>query len=264
MAIIKAQATGIWSAISTWAGGVVPGPGDVAIANGFTVTVDTNVTCSEVRNDTTDGATAGGRFALNKGITLTANVYAGGTAVAAGCVSASTTGPSIIVGDVYAGTGCIGARNGAAQTLTVIGTVYGNGYGPGSTGITAGIYGAVNASTGLLYVRATVQGSRGMPAVNGPMQFIDTAHASQKVRATAVLTEITLRHPDAVVPFQGDVLAGTLYNSNTYSGTATPHGSISTNTPFSGLGPNLADGTPLLDETDTPLTTDDDIPLTGI
>lgn len=264
MSIVLAIATGNWSSTSTWTGGVIPGPGDVAVSSNYTITVDQSVTCAEVRNDTTGGATAGGRFALSSGVTLTANVYAGGTANASGCVSASTTGPSTIIGDIYAGTGCIGARNGGAQTLTIIGTVYGNGYGPGSTGITAGIYGAVNASTGLLYVKATVQGPLGMPAVSGPMQFIDTAHASAKVRATGSLTEITLRHPDAVVPFEGDVLAGTLYNSNTYSGTATPHGSISTNTHFSGLGPNLADGTPLLDETDTALTTDDDIPLTGI
>ena len=221
MAIILAAKTGVWSDPTTWIGGVVPGPGDVAVANVFVVTVNTNVTCAEVRNDTTDGATAGGRFALANGVTLTATVYAGGTAVSQGCVSASTVGPSWIVGDVYAGTGCIGARNGGAQTLTIIGTVYGNGYGPGSTGITAGIYGAVNASTGLLYVRATAQGVLGMPAVTGPMQFIDTAHASQKVRATAGMTEITLRHPDAVVPGPGDVKAGVSYGSGSYTGTAT-------------------------------------------
>lgn len=221
MATIKAQANGVWSEIASWSGGIIPGPGDVAVANGFTITVDTNVTCAEVRNDTTYGATAGGRFALNNGITLTANVYAGGTANSNGCVSASASGPSTIIGDVYAGTGCIGARNGGAQTLTIIGTVYGNGYGPGSTGITANIHGAVNASTGLLYVRATVQGVLGMPAVTGPMQFIDTAHASQKVRATSGYTEVTLRHPDAVVPFTGDVKSGVVYGSGAYTGNAT-------------------------------------------
>lgn len=220
MAVILAAQSGVWSDPTTWIGGVVPGPGDVAIANGFVVTVNTNVTCAEVRNDTTGGATAGGRFALNNGITLTANVYAGGTAGSTTCVGASTEGPSWIVGDVYAGTGCNGARNAGTQIFTILGTVYGNGYGPGSTGITAGIYGAVNASTGLLYVRATVQGSRGMPAVSGPMQFIDTAHASAKVRATGSLTEITLRHPDAVVPYAGDVKSGVSYGSGAYTGTA--------------------------------------------
>lgn len=244
MAIILAAQSGLWSSPATWIGGVVPGPSDVALCNGFFVTFDVNAIVAELRRDTTGGATASGSFRFD---VLTANNL-------------------VITADVYASNAAIGG-----QTVTVVsnttgtikGTIYGNDYGPGSAGIAAGIYGAF-VNNALLYVRSTVQGSRGMPAVGGPMQFIDTAHAFQKVRATAGLTEITLRHPDAVVPFQGDVLAGTLYNSNTYSGTATPHGSISTNTQFSGLGPNMADGTPLLDETDTPLTTDDDIPLTGI
>lgn len=221
MATILAISSGNWTSAATWTGGVIPGPGDVAVSSNFTIIVNQSVTCAEVRNDTTGGATAGGRFALNSGVTLRANVYSGGTAVTNGCVSASTVGPSWIVGDVYAGAGCIGARNGGAQTLTIIGTVYGNGYGPGSTGITAGIYGAVNASTGLLYVKATAQGSRGMPAVSGPMQFIDTASASAKVRATDSLTEITLRHPDAVVPRPADVKSGVAYGDGAYTGTAT-------------------------------------------
>lgn len=73
-----------------------------------------------------------------------------------------------------------------------------------------------------------------MPAVFGPMQFIDTAHAFQKVRATGSLTEITLRHPDAVVPFQGDVRAGTTYGSGDYTGTLSVIGAASMDTPFSG------------------------------
>lgn len=263
MATIKAQANGVWSEIATWSGGVIPGPGDIAVANGFTVTVDTNVTCMEARNDTTDGATAGGRFALNNGITLTANVYAGGTANSNGCVSASTAGPSRIVGDVYAGTGCIGARNGGVQTLTIIGTVYGNGYGPGSTGITAGIYGAVNASTGLLYVKTTVQGPLGMPAVSGPMQFIDTAHAFQKVRATSGYTEITLRHPDAVVPHTSDVLGGTTYAAGAYVGTATGAATQDMSSTFAMTGANPLAGLYLLDETGAVLTDDLGYPLLG-
>lgn len=246
MAIILAAKTGNWSDPATWIGGVVPGPGDVALCNGSNVTFDVNTTIAELRRDTTGGAVAAGYFRFDvltaNNLVITADVYAS---------NAAPVGQTVAV---------------VSNTIgTIIGTIYGNDYGPGSTGIAAGIYGAViSATNALLYVRATVQGSRGMPAVAGPMQFIDTASASAKVRATSGLTEITLRHPDAVVPFEGDVLAGTLYNSNAYSGTATPHGSISTNTPFAGLGPNLADGTPLLDETDTPLTTDDDIPLTGI
>lgn len=218
MAIILAAKSGIWTDPTVWIGGVVPGSGDVAVANNYTISSGaTNVTfiALEFRNDTTGGATAGGRLALFADCTLIANVYAGGTANSSGCVSASAFGPSAIIGDVYAGTGCIGARNGGAQVFTIIGTVYGNDYGPGSTGITAGIYGAVNASTGTLCVLRTVMGARGMPAISGPFQFINPRAAQQSVRATGSLTEVILRDVVGWTPDPADVLVGTAYESRT-------------------------------------------------
>ena len=240
MAIILAAATGNWTSAATWTGGIVPGPGDVAVANNFTITIDASAACDELRNDATGSATPGGFFQPVNGIIFKGDVYAGDLATASNCFRLAGTNSAIIDG-----------------------TVYGNGYGPGRTGIAAGTYGAANTGSGTLYVKATVQGSRGMPAVNGPMQFIDTAHASAKVRATAGLTEITLRHPDAVVPYQGDVLAGTLYNSATYTGTATAHGSLNTSQAFSGLGADPLAPVTLLDDTDTPLTDDDGNILIG-
>lgn len=198
MAIILAAKSGNWTSSSTWTGGTIPGSGDVAVANGKTVTIDTSVTCQEIRNDTTGSATAGGFFQPSNGITLTGNVYAGDLASASNCFRLSDS-----------------------DSATINGTVYGNSYGPGSAGIAAGTYGAANSGSGILYVKATVQGSRGMPAVRGPMQFIDTAHTSQKVRATSGLTEITLRHPDAVVPYVGDVKSGVSYGGGAYTGNAT-------------------------------------------
>lgn len=213
MATVLAIASGNWTSTSTWTGGVVPGAGDVAVANGKTVTINASVTVQEIRNDTTGSATAGGFFSPSNGITLTGNVYAGDLASASTCFRLSGT-----------------------ASATIQGTVYGNGYGPGSTGIAASTYGASNTSTGTLCVKATVQGALGMPAVTGPMQFIDAAHASAKVRATSGYTEITLRAVDAVVPIPDDVKDGVSYASGTKTGTAKPNTfSLTMQTPMSGV-----------------------------
>lgn len=217
MAIILAANTGNWTDAATWAGGIVPSVGDVAVANGKTVTIDASVTCAEVRNDTTGGATGGGYFQLSNGATLTANVYGGASGNRT--VAASSSSDTVIVGDVFAGTGGYGARNPGTYTLTIIGTVYGNGYGPGSVGFSA-VNGAINASTGLLLVKATQQGARGMPAVSGPFKYLSPSTASAKVRATAGLTEVTLRTPAGVCPAPADVQSGTSYGGGTLTGYA--------------------------------------------
>ncbi|MCX6964791.1 MAG: hypothetical protein NTW41_05510 [Verrucomicrobia bacterium] len=50
MANARAIANGNWSATSTWNGGVVPGNGDTVYANGFNVTLDTDVTIGGANN----------------------------------------------------------------------------------------------------------------------------------------------------------------------------------------------------------------------
>lgn len=214
MAIILAAKAGSFTATDTWIGGVVPGAGDVAVANNFVVTVNASVTCAEVRNDTTGGATAGGSFALSNGVTLRANVFAGGTTVAAGCVGLAS-GSATIVGNVTAGSACHGARNAGTGTLTISGIVTGNDYGPGSTGQTANIFGAVNASSGALLVYKTVMGVAGMPAISGLFQYINPRAAQAKVRATDSLTEVALQDVVGWTPDPSDVKAGVVYEGRT-------------------------------------------------
>jgi len=50
MATARAIANGNWSATSTWNGGVVPGNGDTVYANGFNVTLDTDVNIGGANN----------------------------------------------------------------------------------------------------------------------------------------------------------------------------------------------------------------------
>ena len=69
MALIISAASGDFNAGATWVGGLVPAASDEARASsGHTITISTNVTCSEISNVGT------GTFILNSGITLTANV----------------------------------------------------------------------------------------------------------------------------------------------------------------------------------------------
>ena len=50
MATARAIANGNWSATSTWNGGVVPGNGDTVYANGFNVTLDTDINIGGANN----------------------------------------------------------------------------------------------------------------------------------------------------------------------------------------------------------------------
>lgn len=128
MATILAANTGNWSATGTWTGGVVPVAGDVVVANGKTVTIDTlNVTVAELRNDTTGGAAAGGTFNLVSGGTVNANVYAG-----------STT------------TSCVTWAGIAGQTATITGQFFGGNNQNAAISCTGGnlICGAGSQATG--------------------------------------------------------------------------------------------------------------------
>lgn len=127
MAIVLAAATGNWDAPATWVGGVVQVAGDVAVANGKNVTVNVSVTVAEVRNDTTGGATAGGRFELGNGVTLTANAYSGTAGTS--CIYISGGNSANFVGNVTSnGTVCV-SHGSNGGTLTIVGNVYSNGTG---------------------------------------------------------------------------------------------------------------------------------------
>ncbi len=72
MATILAQADGNASNTATWAGGVVPGPGDDADLVSYAVTVDFDWTCANIINS------AAGTLVLSGTHTLTANLNASG------------------------------------------------------------------------------------------------------------------------------------------------------------------------------------------
>lgn len=69
MANRYATATGNWSNPAIWDGGTLPQTTDTVRPNGFTVTIDVDVTCLEVTNDANAPAVAGGLFTLTTGRT---------------------------------------------------------------------------------------------------------------------------------------------------------------------------------------------------
>lgn len=132
MAIIKAQATGNWSATGTWSGGVVPGPGDDAYSNTYTVTIDVDTTCASINNGIGTGITAGGGFVLPAGVTLTGNVNGQFNSTTVPCLlfSANTPNQGYVVGNVASITGASGMRSiqiTGTGKLNIVGNVQAGG-----------------------------------------------------------------------------------------------------------------------------------------
>lgn len=192
MATILAAASGPWSDPATWAGGVLPGPSDIAAANGKTITIDTDVSVVTVTNAATGGAVAGGGFTVTGGaVSLTATgvlgqsqhpstvlvTVTGGhltvtgpvTSNAASAIVVEVTNAAVTVNGAVscAATASAGIRAGAGTAVTVNGNV------TGGTAGAAGVY---------------IIGSGTSITVNGNV----TAAAAYGVYSTAAGTSITV------------------------------------------------------------------------
>lgn len=98
MANILAAATGNWSSTATWVGGVLPSSADTVMSNGFTVTINQDITVVELRADGTGGASSGGGFSVAAATGTTRAINAKLTSCN---LTATLTGGTInITGDV--------------------------------------------------------------------------------------------------------------------------------------------------------------------
>jgi len=171
---------------------------DVLHSNSFAITVNVSTTVGEVRNDTANSATAGGSFTMSGGVTLTANIFAGGSNAA--CVVMSADNASV-VGNAQAGTAngsnairidgtntqtitgnltggstgnSCGARQTAASIVNITGSITG---GSGSSG-----FGVENTSTGTINITGNCTGGTAAAAVNnnstGTINIVGSAIAS--------------------------------------------------------------------------------------
>ena len=173
MALITSAQSGNFNDTATWTGGVVPGVGDEAqAANGHTVTIAANATCTLVSNVGT------GTFALNAGCTLTANVTGKSTTTNSQCVTFSGASPNTaaIIGTITAGAAnpSFAVSNNGTGTLNITGNCVGgssggqcavrnsstgtiNVTGNSTGGYNAG-YGCYNASTGTFNITGNCTG----------------------------------------------------------------------------------------------------------
>jgi len=161
MATILAAANGNFSTGSTWTGGVVPGTGDIAVANGKTITVTGTVQCQEFQVLSTS-TVAGGQFVLSNGCEM---IGTGSSATPVGgfrCTNANTAA------FVYSGLSGNSARmtgtlqNDAANnqgaisnlstgTLNIVGDING-----ANAATSSNTYGVRNASSGTVNITGAV------------------------------------------------------------------------------------------------------------
>lgn len=133
MANYKAVANGNWSNLAIWqdnssgsfvASTVLPGAADVVYWNNFTVSIDQDVTVSQIRNDSTTGVTAGGTGTVSTSRTVNAELYHNtGT-----LITISATSPSVVningnMPGTVAGTNSNGINMTGNATLNYVGDI---------------------------------------------------------------------------------------------------------------------------------------------
>lgn len=180
MANVHAIATGNWSNPAIWNTGALPGVGDNVYSNGFTVTINQNVTVVQISNASAAGVAAGGSFAVSTGgFTINANVIAGTSAT--DCVTIShTSGTTIINGTVLAGVGHGITQSGIGSGLTVNGAVTGSP----SANARAGII--VSGANTTLAVTGTVTGGAVSTANSSAGVYINSATAAVTINGNVL------------------------------------------------------------------------------
>lgn len=172
MALIVSATSGNFNVGGTWVGGVVPGVGDEAqAATGHVVTITANVTCTEISNAGT------GKFIINSGVTLTANVTSKGTAT---CLEFTAASPAqaFVVGNVSGSTLAtgIGITNSSSGTITITGNVI--------SGTTTNVHGIINNSNGIVNVTGNVNPSASAAGNPTPNAIQNAATGTVNVTGT--------------------------------------------------------------------------------
>lgn len=100
MATISATQDGDWSDPSTWSGGVIPGPGDIAQANGCQVTIDQDITVDTLTQNSYSNAYKGFSISGQTGRVINANI----TTTGVKCLTIHDSTGVVINGNITGGT----------------------------------------------------------------------------------------------------------------------------------------------------------------
>jgi len=227
MATILAAANGNFNSTATWTGGVVPGSADVAVANNKIIYININTTVTELRNDTTGSATAGGVFYIQPNITLSGNIFAGSTgSTTTACVAFTGTAGTnaFVVGNVTGGTAnatSFGLNNVSNGTISLTGNVNG-----GSASNSFGIY-TPGLTTGTINVSGNIAASSSSVAASlnsGNLNLIGNATGSTASRGIEFASSGTLAITGNVTGGTGS--ANVFGVNNTGSGSVNVYGTI--------------------------------------
>lgn len=248
MAVRYAILTGNWSSITTWNGGTLPAAGDDVYANGFSVTINQNITVSKISTEVCPPTTiGGGGFFSNANFIYTCDIV-GGNSLCLTCnnnagvnlriignvIAKNSTAVALIVnayitqltGNVYGGltTSAVGISTSNGPAINnIVGNVISN-VGPAyaSTGtnndtIVGNVYasstqvGATN--NGGFTITGNLFNSGGYMAVRTQRVFINTSNQIQWLVQNQSSTNIQLYSADYFVgsPATSDVRLGVTY-----------------------------------------------------
>lgn len=168
MANRYAVATGNWSNTATWDGGTLPTSGDDVRPNGFTVTIDQNITVQELTDNALAPAVQGGIFQVTAtGITITSNVVKRGTTNTGLLTIQSGANNTTLIGDVNHVSGIQG------QTVNILNTGVTNITGNcACTASNNGIYTILcNATSGTLNFNGNVTSNGTSPSLGAALEL---------------------------------------------------------------------------------------------
>ena len=274
MAVRYAILTGNWSSITTWNGGTLPAAGDDVYANGFTITINQNITVAKITTEVCPLTTiGGGGFSSNANLIYTCDIV-GGNSVCLTCnnnaglnmrfignvIAKNSTAVSLVVaayitqltGNVYGGlsAAAVGiATSNSTQINNIIGNVISN-VGPAysSSGTNNDtIVGNVFASStqvgatnnGGFTITGNLFNSGGYMAVRTQRVFINTSNQIQWLVQNQSSTNIQLYSVDYFVgsPATSDVRLGVTYGvGSSLTGTLAvpPASSVAVGVPVNG------------------------------